>query len=81
MLLSQSLTEVPTARCLAETPIVSGEVEALYLSTPVYDSVVGSIEGLHPPCPIDRGNTPPVETNASDIAVDVDVDTPAADGR
>ena len=63
MLVDQSLTEVPTACCFVKTPIFSGEVEALCLSTPMYDLVIGNIEGLHPPCPIDRENSPQVEAN------------------
>ena len=75
MLMDQSLTEVPTARYFVKTPIYSGEQKRL--STTVYVLVIGHIEGLHSPCPIDRENPPHVEANASDVAVTAD--TPAAD--
>ena len=35
------------------------------------------MEDIHPLCPFDRENPPPIETNASDVAVTVE--TPAAD--
>ena len=53
MLMDQSTTEVPTARCFVKT-------KALSLSTSVYDLVIGNIEGLHPPCCFDRENLPQV---------------------
>ena len=43
----------------------------------MYDLVIGNFEGLHPPCPVNRENTPSVEINASDVAVAVE--TPTAD--
>ena len=49
----------------------------LCLCTPVFDLVIESIVGLHPPCPIDREKPPQVDTNASDVAVAVE--TPAVD--
>ena len=50
MLMDQSLSEIPTARCHVRTPISMGEVNVFCLETHVYGLVIGNIEGIHLPC-------------------------------
>ena len=43
-----SLSVSPSAKCFLDTPVFTGEVEALCLLDPVCDLIVGNIHGIHP---------------------------------
>ena len=46
LLADSSVSRVPMAKIEIKTPFYSGEVEAMCMSTPVYDLLVGNIEGV-----------------------------------
>ena len=47
--LNGTVQKLPTAKVYIDTPYFIGEVEAICMSTPVYDVVVGNIKDARPP--------------------------------
>ena len=47
MLLDRTIIKVHVAHCQVNTPWYSGPTDVLYIDDPVYDLIIGNIEGVH----------------------------------
>ena len=66
VLLDGTTREVPVAKITVDTPFYVGNVEALVMENPIYDLILGNIDGIREPRDPDPQWSPKVETQIDD---------------